>query len=91
MANAQQPNERDGRWDERLKCRVQQLQYDFHTKTGRLDFPEANCCDMTGAVGIFMAIDPEVRVIDTYAGGKADVLYRRGKERGEWKAHLRGE
>jgi hypothetical protein len=81
---------RDGKSDKRLVCRVQQLSYDFRTWTGRLDFPAGNCCDMSGAISIFTAIDPDVRVIETFAGGNADTIYRlSGEGRGEWEALMR--
>jgi hypothetical protein len=82
---------RDGKWDSKLQCAVQKLQYDFRTKTGRLEFPEGDCCDMSGAISLFAAIDKDVRVIDTYAGGKPDTIYRRGQGSEEWVVFLRGE
>ena len=59
----------EGKADRRLVCRVQNLEYDFRTWTGKLYFPAGNCCDMSGAVRIFTGIDPDVRVIETFAGG----------------------
>lgn len=75
------------KWDERLMCEVEQMAYDFRTRTGRLDFPEMNCCHMPGAIALFTAIDPGARVIDTYAGGKPDTLCRLVD--GEWTAFTR--
>jgi hypothetical protein len=86
MATASR-NQREGTWDDRLVCRVRWMTYDFRSRTGRLDFPAGDCCDMTGAVSIFTAIDPEVRAIETYAGGEPDVFYRRNG-RG-WSAYVR--
>ncbi len=86
MARARH-SQQDGRWDERLGCWLQRLVYDARTRTGRLDFPPANCCDMTGAINLFTAIDPDVRVIETFAGGVPDKVYRR--EDGEWAALTR--
>jgi hypothetical protein len=80
-------SKRDGKWDERLICHVQQLTYDFCTQTGKLDLPAANCCDMTGAIKLFTAIDPDVQAIETFAGGEPDTVYSRN--RGEWTASLR--
>lgn len=50
----------------------------------RLDMPDDNCCDMTGAIKAAEALCPLVWRIDTYAGGKPDTMYLlRGSE---WKA-----
>lgn len=69
-----------------LQCDIEQLSYDFRTRTGRLDFPECNCCDMEGAIEIFTSIDPGVLSIVTYAAGKLDTVYMLlGKE---WQAFL---
>jgi len=79
----------EGKWDERLVCRVQHLSYDFRTRTGELHFPECNCCDMGGAVALFRAIDPDVRLIRTFAGGRPDTVYRFNVgDSGEWSAFL---
>ena len=47
----------------------------------RLDMPDANCCDMRGAIKAAGALCPMVWRIDTYAGGKPDTTYwiRKGK------------
>ncbi len=42
---------------------------------------------MTGAIGLFTAIDRDVCVIETFAGGVPDAVYRR--EGGEWVALTR--
>jgi hypothetical protein len=34
--------------DSRLRCSVLSLSYDFATRTGRIDFPQYHCCDMSG-------------------------------------------
>jgi hypothetical protein len=85
MAKSRQ--RRDGKWDERLMCRVQQVAYDFRTQTARLDFPELNCCDMSGAIEMVTAIAPDVRVIETYAGGKPDTVFRRNGD--DWDTFMR--
>ena len=41
----------------------------------RLDMPKNNCCDMGGAIEIAKTICPSVWRIDTYSGGKPDVMY----------------
>jgi hypothetical protein len=71
-------------FDRRLRCNVERLTYDFHTRTGQLDMPEHSCCDMTGAIGLFQAIDPKVRFIETFAGGVSDTTYRRQGD--QWQA-----
>lgn len=78
-------SQKEGMWDDRLSCRVLHLSYDFRTRTGRLDFPADNCCDMAGAIAIFTAIDPEVAAIETYAGGKPDTSFRLDNGSREWK------
>lgn len=73
-------------WDERLKCHVVSLTYEFHTHTGQLYLLDGDCCDMTGCVALFEGIDPEVKAIKTYSGDKADTVYR--KKGTEWNALL---
>jgi hypothetical protein len=41
----------------------------------RLDMPDANCCDMGGAIKAAQALCPMVWRIDTYAGGEPDTMY----------------
>jgi len=78
----------EDRWDERLVCYVVSLAYDFRGRTGRLDMIAHNCCDMGRCVAIFRGIDPEVAVIETYAGGERDTIFR--KQGKEWRAFLPG-
>jgi hypothetical protein len=80
---------RDGKWDDKLQCRVQHVAYDFCTRTGRLYFPVGNCCDMTGAIRLFTAIDPDVHLIETFAGGEPDTFYRCNVGDREWTAFMR--
>lgn len=79
-----QPRPRRG-LDERLLCEVVSLDYDFREHTGRLYMPEFNCCDMTGCLGVFRGIDPEVALIQTYSGDRPDTIYRRKGT--EWTAY----
>jgi hypothetical protein len=37
-----------------------------------------DCCDMTGAIAFFKAIDPEVRAIETFSGWRASSARRDG-------------
>lgn len=73
------------RFDARLGCYVSSLFYDFDVRYGRLHMGEGSCCDMTGCIDLFMGIDPECRLIDTFQKcGKSDTMYR--LVRGEWQA-----
>jgi hypothetical protein len=58
-------------------CRVETLSYDWRTRTGEVHFPQHNCCDMSGCNDVFVAIDPEVRMIRTFTGGKHDTVYKK--------------
>jgi hypothetical protein len=73
-------------WDERLKCQVASLTYDFRAHKGQLYLLDGDCCDMTGCVALFEGIDSKVTAISTFFGDKADTMYC--KERKEWKALL---
>ncbi len=73
-------------WNERLKCGVVSLAYDFGSHTGQLHLPDGDCCDMTGCVALFQGIDPKVTAIHTHSGGQADTVYRKGGT--EWNALL---
>jgi hypothetical protein len=72
-------------FDRRIKCSVVSLAYDFASHVGRLDMERYNCCDMGGCLALFRGIDPKVKAIHTYAGGKPDTIYRR--EGKEWGAY----
>jgi hypothetical protein len=69
-------------WDERLKCHVVSLDYDFRIHAGELFLTDGGCCDRTGCLKLFEAIDPDVQLIDTYSGAKADAVFR--KEGSMW-------
>jgi hypothetical protein len=67
-----------------FQCSVFGLSYDFATKHGVLNMDENNACDMSGCIAFFQRIDPNVKAIQTVAGGCDDTSYRLvGKE---WKA-----
>jgi len=76
-------------WDERLMCHVFSLTYDFCNHTGQLCLLDADCCDMRGCVALFEGIDPKVTTINTFAGDRADTVYR--KEGTEWNVLLPSE
>lgn len=66
-------------WRDDVQCDVVSLSYDFSARKGVLHLDEGNCTDMSGCIGIFVAIDPDVRRIDTIAGKITDTVYvRRG-------------
>ncbi len=72
--------------DERLKCNVVSLAYDFRSRTGQLYLLDGDCCDIIGCVALFAGIDPKVMAINTYSGDRADTVYR--KNGTEWNALL---
>jgi hypothetical protein len=41
----------------RLVCGVRRLADDFVTREGELYLPAGHCCDMSGAIEVFTAID----------------------------------
>jgi len=69
-------NSEEKRFDERLKCYINSLSYDFKTQTGTLYLSRGGCCDMTGCINLFRAIDPLVTKILTYSGDEEDTFYR---------------
>ena len=72
-------------FDERLRCGVLSLSYDFQSLTGNIYFPDGHCCDFSGCIGIFTKIDPRVLTVKTHAGDAPDTEYRRAIG-GKWKA-----
>ena len=73
------------RFDSRLGCYVHHLFYDFDTRFGHLWMGESSCCNMTTVIDIFIGIDPECVLIETFqAGGIPDTIYRR--RHGKWQA-----
>ena len=75
-------------YDERLICFVDSLSYDFNSHTGKLYVANGGCCDMTGCIKLFKAIDPQVTTILPYSGGKEDVYYK--KVDTKWKSYSPG-
>jgi hypothetical protein len=63
--------------EDRLMCEVTSLAYDFRKKIGRLKMADGDCCDMSGCIAMFSAIDREVSRIETYSGVRKDTLYVR--------------
>jgi hypothetical protein len=71
-------------WSEQLQCCVRGLTYDFPLATAEIWMAEDSCTDMTGAIDMVTAIDPNAKTIITWAGKKRDTVYM--KVEGEWKA-----
>lgn len=63
-----------------LVCEVSFLSYDFDTQKGVLRMAPNQSCDMGGCIRLFESIDPNVQWIETFAGGKSDSIFKRGKE-----------
>jgi hypothetical protein len=59
-----------------LGCEVHTVAYDFRTKAGSLDVQGGKSCDMQAAIDLFELIDPEVRLIQIYAGERTDERFR---------------
>lgn len=70
-----------GVWSEELMCEWQSMaarnehELDIH-------LPELNCTDMRGCISFAMKVLPAVRLINVYAAGKPDIMYR--KDHGGW-------
>lgn len=78
---------REPRFDRRLGCYVHAVFYDFDARFGRLHMDELSSCNMPDCIELFLAIDPECRLIETFQlGSKPDTIYR--LVRGEWQAFM---
>jgi hypothetical protein len=55
--------------------RRDKVSYDFRERCGRLDIEGGDCCDMSGCIAFFKAIDPDVQTIDTFSGSERDTGY----------------
>jgi hypothetical protein len=49
-----------------VQCFVERLSYDFRLHLGFLYMARGSCCDMTGCIKLFKAIDPKVVGIQTF-------------------------
>ena len=76
----------EGVYHDGLQCWVLGLTYDFASRTGRLNMEEGACCDMTGCIRLFEAIDPRVLVVQTFSGEKQDTEFRHSKTGIAWWA-----
>ncbi len=68
-----------------LQCSVRSATYNFRERRGRLDMEEHCCCDMSGCITFFEAIDPKAQEIETFAGEDRDTAYVRRPKLG-WEA-----
>ena len=68
-----------------LNCDLVSLSYDFATRTGLLTMGEGQNCNMVGCIALFRRIDPDVRLVNTYAGQEQDTSYLRERD-GRWTA-----
>ena len=71
-------------YDERLQCFAEVLDYDFKTRTGILYIGSHGCCDMTGCVKLFKAVDPRAETINTFSSESPDTIYK--KQGAGWQA-----
>jgi hypothetical protein len=69
-----------------LVCQVNDLQYNFDTRTGILRMPKGNCCHAPECIAIFERIDPNVKEIKTFAGDKPDTSYVKSSD--GWQVFL---
>ncbi|MGA0615619.1 hypothetical protein [Paracoccus sp. KR1-242] len=77
-------------FEPRLQCYVSELRYDWNTRRGVLHMPEeGDCTDMKACINLFRAIDPEVKLIETFGGGVPDTVYHRKRDR--WSATHNGK
>jgi hypothetical protein len=67
-----------------MQCCVRSVSYNFRDLTGRLDMEDGDCCDMSGCIEFFQALDPGVRLIETFSGSERDTAYIRSP-RGVWR------
>ncbi|CAN7202586.1 hypothetical protein LJR030_000524 [Rhizobium sp. LjRoot30] len=75
-------------FDERTQCYLHRVHYDFDEQRGILIMGRSSCTDMSGAIRLFEAIDPGVRLIETFAENVPDTIYRKHTERfGGWRAY----
>lgn len=66
--------ERKPEFDQNLQCSWEKVTFLDETQLA-IDFPENNCCDMKGMIAFASALNPKVKLIQTFSGGKQDVAY----------------
>jgi hypothetical protein len=70
-------------FDPRTQCAILRLGYDFTTRRGEIYFLPQQCCDAQGCIDLFLLIDPNVAVIQTYSGDRVDTSYIRESAYGD--------
>jgi hypothetical protein len=75
-------------WHEGLQCCVIAIGYEPASRRGVLCMPDGSCCDMSGCIVVFEAIDPMVAKIETWAGDRPDMAYVK-LPGGGWSSHDR--
>jgi hypothetical protein len=61
-----------------LMCEVSELRYSFDLRVGVLRTAANQSRSAGGLTALFIAIDPNVQMIEVFAGDKSDGLYKRG-------------
>lgn len=61
-----------------LQCEVIKLDYDFENQAGRLWIAETQTPDQSGLTKIFIAIDPNAKLIEVFAGDRPDCVFKLG-------------
>jgi hypothetical protein len=67
-------------------CEVDYISIDFNSKVGTAYFSEMRYPDMGKTIRAFLAIDDEIKAIDTYVDGKVDTRYLYIPAVNEWQA-----
>jgi hypothetical protein len=70
-----------------MQCFVAEIRYDFLQRVGTVVIEDGGCTDMGGCTSFFEQIDPTVRFIQTYSGGRPDTAYRRNVV-DQWEAFI---
>ena len=69
---------------EKLWCGPASIEYDSESRCGFVHMKNSTACtDMSGAIRLFLALDPGVELIVTVAAGVPDIAYRRVS--GDWE------
>lgn len=72
----------DRLYHKKLKAYICSIHYDVFTKTGEVFLNHDSCVDMQSCIDLFLAIDPEVKLIETKLWNKMNTCYRRSGD--EW-------
>lgn len=75
--------------EKKLICEVLSITYDVKTQTGKVFMPDGNCVNFSTTVELFIGIDKDVKLIETFSGAYRDTYYRRtGAGVWDWSAHV---